>query len=1220
VYLLPAANFTNESPGVSMRLPFFCRGKVRSVVCLLTASLALLFLIYQFHSQNINSVSLLNDRAGAITGAAAVNAPGFVVPGGLTGAGQIVALADSGLDTGDINDLHPDLQSTPGQMPKVVMLKSWAGRAIPDDPDGHGTHMAASIAGTGAASGGKFRGVAPGASIYFQGLLDPEGRVSPPDKLYDLFWPAYSVGARIHVDGWGGGLNTYGETSAQVDDFVRHHPDFFVIFGAGNSGAAPSTITTEANSKNALTVGASELPRPAFVFGTGDAAAVAEFSSRGPAGDGRIKPELLAPASAVISACSSLTDSNLPGYPAYTRMQGTSMAAAIAGGNAALLREYFKKEQGLAVISAALIKATLVNGARVLPVGPSREGFGIIDMAATIISLRENCFQLTDEWVGVAQGENLSYTYEVVDTTAPFKATLAWTDPAAPYTGSTQALVNNLDLVVRTPDGMTYYGNHFLGANSPDRANNVEHVYLPHPVPGVYTISVQGTAVNHNTVSGSSVPLQDFALVCGQAPVRGVVSRVAGDRVYLEQGGVLDISGLPVVNLVDGQVVPGDEEHLFSGASIYRTPARVYLDVDLWRVKAARVLQTGDGYIFTANNPALRTGGYSLAREQAVQVNGQAGSPADLPAGIEIAATVNPFDQKLRQVKASYIEKSGVVDSLAMVGGEQRLTLVGSHSTYTIARDAVVSYEDNYLSIRREDLPFGAGAMGELAELLPGMPVQLRIAPSSGAVEYLTVKRWVALDTVSETDAAGNAIKLQDNEVHRLIPEAPVTKDRAQAALHSVSPGEHVMLTLLPDSGEVLELQAYSRVSYGKAIDFTRSNRTFYYIGDDGAYHGLYLPPDALIYRWGAATNEGAITPGSRVRVVMGPDGKEIRQLDIAETYTAARVFAGYHARDHRLTAAEGASYLATGSTAYLKNGYPVMPQDLRPGEKLNLEYNTSAITGEPVLVKVNAATTAAAPLFTTSLLRLPEGLAVTGQTSAASKVRLWSGSGAAQEIEVDESGRFNLLLPPGDLNGYNFTLVVVDEVTGGVAGRKVELAGGKEGMDAAGIVTAAMGLKASEQAARDLPLTRAAAAKALAGYLGWSEAGSPALTFKDAGDIPANCRLEVAEANRRGIFKGYPEGSFLPENYLTRAESAVVLTGVLRDLGLPRGEAIYLPYRDITEIPAWARPAVAETSSAGLLTGRGDGSFCPDCRITVAELARAMAGLVDYVKSRLLG
>ena len=113
-----------------MRLPFFYRVKVRSIVCLLTASLALLLLVYQLHIQNINPVSFLNDRAGAITGAAAVNAPGFVVPGGLTGAGQIVALADSGLDTGNINNLHRICRALPGQMPKVVMLKSWAGRAI----------------------------------------------------------------------------------------------------------------------------------------------------------------------------------------------------------------------------------------------------------------------------------------------------------------------------------------------------------------------------------------------------------------------------------------------------------------------------------------------------------------------------------------------------------------------------------------------------------------------------------------------------------------------------------------------------------------------------------------------------------------------------------------------------------------------------------------------------------------------------------------------------------------------------------------------------------------------------------------------------------------------------------------------------------------------------------------------------------------------------------
>jgi len=241
---------------------------------------------------NLHPVSFLNDRASDITGASAVNAPGFVVPLGLTGEGQIVAVADSGLDTGRAGNIHPDLQSTPGKMPKVVMLKSWAGRDVPDDPNGHGTHMAATIAGTGAASNGQFRGVAPGASIYFQAILNKDGEPQIPADLSSLFLPAYSAGARVHVDGWGGGSNTYLNSTAQIDDFVRDHPDFLVVFGAGNSGPSSRTLTSEANSKNVLVVGASVLPRPAFVPGADDASSTASFSSRGPAGDGRIKPEL----------------------------------------------------------------------------------------------------------------------------------------------------------------------------------------------------------------------------------------------------------------------------------------------------------------------------------------------------------------------------------------------------------------------------------------------------------------------------------------------------------------------------------------------------------------------------------------------------------------------------------------------------------------------------------------------------------------------------------------------------------------------------------------------------------------------------------------------------------------------------------------------------------------------------------------------------------------
>ncbi len=91
---------------------------------------------------------LLNDRSQQIIGADLLSAPGFVTPAGLTGRGQVVAVADSGIDKGSMEDIHPDLASQPGQKPKIIMLKSWAGRLIADDPVGHGTHMAGTIAGS----------------------------------------------------------------------------------------------------------------------------------------------------------------------------------------------------------------------------------------------------------------------------------------------------------------------------------------------------------------------------------------------------------------------------------------------------------------------------------------------------------------------------------------------------------------------------------------------------------------------------------------------------------------------------------------------------------------------------------------------------------------------------------------------------------------------------------------------------------------------------------------------------------------------------------------------------------------------------------------------------------------------------------------------------------------------------------------------------------------
>ena len=244
------------------------------------------------------------------------------------------------------------------------MLRSWAGAPVASDPNGHGTAMAATIAGTGAASAGRYQGIAPGASIYFQGLTDSSGQLDPPPDLADLFEPAYQAGVRIHVDGWGGtNVGYYGDTASQTDHFISEHPDFLVVFSAGNNGPQAGSLTPEAYSKNALVVGASQSPHPAFNPDQVNSGQVCDFSSRGPTSDGRLKPDLLAPG-AVVSAKASQVASEFDldgGY--YTYMEGTSMAAAVAGGSAALLREYFIKYEQELDPSAAMLKAALICGA-----------------------------------------------------------------------------------------------------------------------------------------------------------------------------------------------------------------------------------------------------------------------------------------------------------------------------------------------------------------------------------------------------------------------------------------------------------------------------------------------------------------------------------------------------------------------------------------------------------------------------------------------------------------------------------------------------------------------------------------------------------------------------------------------------------------------------------------------------------------------------------------
>jgi hypothetical protein len=492
---------------------------------------------------------LHNDLARLLLGVDPAANPGVGVP--QTGLGEIVAVADTGLDS-----THPDFA---GRIDHVADL----GRpGDSSDPHGHGTHVAGSVLGSGTKSAGRFKGTAPGARLYFQSLLDADGGLGGlPLDLGTLFDQAYQAGARIHNNSWGAMVRSeYTMSSLEVDEFVAAHRDMLVVISAGNEGRAADRVNSKvgfvdwlsigapASSKNALTVGASRSDRQTgglsgLTYGgawpadfpdvpikearvSGDRECIAGFSSRGPCTDRRIKPDVVAPGTDIASAKSATAPLHnfwgpVPGHTEYAFLGGTSMAAPLVAGCAALAREYYVKDRGHQP-SAALLKATLINGTRQLTGADSvadhpslpnfHQGFGAVDMAGAIPGPGAPSRQLEfmDTWQQPAlhftrNGDRIRQQVKVAGG-ADLRICLAWTDPPA------RALQNNLNLFVQflpagQPPGRKWIGNEHLplSLGIPDPENNVEIVRVQNPGPGNYLIQISAT----NLLSTG----QDFALV-----------------------------------------------------------------------------------------------------------------------------------------------------------------------------------------------------------------------------------------------------------------------------------------------------------------------------------------------------------------------------------------------------------------------------------------------------------------------------------------------------------------------------------------------------------------------------------------------------------------------------------------------------------------------------------------------------------------------------------
>jgi len=521
---------------------------------------------------------------------------GFATPvtdHGIHGEGQIVAVLDTGVDYdscyfAESNRSRPPINTgTPSgglqwtnvdlSRRKIVAYDflyscdQFPGARGCEDPNnpaaydntGHGTHNAATIAGDSYAPihHDLADALATGAKLIVQdgGFIGGDNCSQRPGfgcpvNLTPILDQAYKQGARIHSNSWGDRQGAspsattptanYSQSARDVDAFVYSHPDMLVVFNTGNYGTTadippnpppPMSLSAPGCAKNTLQVGGVRPPNR-------DDGVLSYNTLYGPTRDGRIKPDVVGPAT--VLAGDSDFNSETNNCNVSTIGPGTSWAAPTIAAAAALVRQYYTDgfyPSGVATPanaftpSAALLKATIIAAARRAPLKltingdvdtqpvPSYEqgfGFPVLDDALYFPGDRLR-LRVVDSAIGLAAGETSSLRLNVRSGT-PLKAVLVWTDPpGVPRSTSdgTPELVNDLDLVITGPDGSIAYGNETLHPGRPDRLNNVEGIAIDAPSQGAYTINVIA-----NTIGVG--PRQSYALV-----ITGDLNNPIGSRM-----------------------------------------------------------------------------------------------------------------------------------------------------------------------------------------------------------------------------------------------------------------------------------------------------------------------------------------------------------------------------------------------------------------------------------------------------------------------------------------------------------------------------------------------------------------------------------------------------------------------------------------------------------------------------------------------------------------
>ncbi|OYT13389.1 MAG: hypothetical protein B6I19_05390 [Bacteroidetes bacterium 4572_114] len=350
----------------------------------------------------------------------------------------------------------------------------------------HGDHCAGIIMGAGNIDP-KAKGNAFGATLYVYGAAPQyPGFTNIPNhyNTYDI---------RITSTSYSNGCNAgYTTLCRTMDQQIRNYRSLMHVFSAGNDGGSDCGYGAGPGWGN-ITGGHKVAKNVIAVANLNYQDELSSSSSRGPAHDGRIKPDLAAKGSSVYST----TNPN-----SYTYKSGTSMSCPGTSGTLAQLYQAYREITGEGP-AGGLMKSLLLNTAEDLgnPGPDFKFGWGRINALRAVQVIEDNRYDSAT----IEQGEVIAHQFEVPENTAQMRVMVYWTDYFASV-NSNWALVNNLDITVTDPASVVWEPwvlNHFPHPDSLDKdaergaddRNNVEQVTLDYPEAGTYTLTVDGVTV-----------------------------------------------------------------------------------------------------------------------------------------------------------------------------------------------------------------------------------------------------------------------------------------------------------------------------------------------------------------------------------------------------------------------------------------------------------------------------------------------------------------------------------------------------------------------------------------------------------------------------------------------------------------------------------------------------------------------------------------------------